>query len=275
VKRRVLLLSSDPAHSVGDVFMFKAGDEPLAVPGGPRNLRIRELDAAAALAVRRSELQAAVDEIVAAFGVESIADGAGMSRLLDLAPPGIDELFGVLSVVDVQDQYDTVVVDTAPTGHALRLLEMPDVAREWIQAFLRVLLKYRELVRPGLLAASLVDVSRSVRRLQQLLRDPSVTRFIVVTRAAEVPRLETERLLRRLRRLGLATPTVVVNARTLAPGACRWCRAVAAAERQEMARLAAAGRGRRGGRVIIQTPLTVPPPRGVAALERWGRAWML
>ena len=90
---------------------------------------------------------------------------------MKLAPPGIDELFGVLSVVDARADYDVIVVDTAPTGHALRLLEMPEAAREWVQVLLRVLLKYRSLVRPGQLAAELVDVSKSIRELQTLLRD--------------------------------------------------------------------------------------------------------
>ena len=130
---------------------------------------------------------------------------------MNLAPPGIDELFGILSVVDARADYDVIVVDTAPTGHALRLLEMPDAAREWMQVLLRVLLKYRSLVRPGQLAAELVDVSKSIRELQALLRDATQTRFIVVTRAAEVPRRETERLLARLRRLHLSTPAVVVQ----------------------------------------------------------------
>ena len=48
---------------------------------------------------------------------------------------------------------------------------MPDAAREWVQVLLRVLLKYRRLVRPGQLAAELVEVSKSIRELQSLLRD--------------------------------------------------------------------------------------------------------
>ena len=91
--------------------------------------------------------------------------------------------------------YDLIVIDTAPTGHALRLLEMPDAAREWVQVLLRVLLKYRTLVRPGQLAGELVKLSKSIRALQALLRDPDEARFIVVTRAAAVPRAGNRRLL--------------------------------------------------------------------------------
>jgi arsenite-transporting ATPase len=284
-RRAVLLLSSDPAHSLGDVFGQHVGDRPVRTLGGPRNLHVREIDAAAALRSRRTGLEAALNEIAGAFGAEAgiAAGGRGAAELMELAPPGIDELFGLVSVVEAREKYPLIVMDTAPTGHALRLLEMPDAARDWVQVLLRVLLKYRSLVRPGQLASELVDLSKSIRALQTLLRNSRETRFIVVTRAAAVPRLETERLLVHLRRLQLAPPAMIVNAMTLAPRRCPLCRATAAAERRELAlltrRTRQKGRGRRGSRagpqcVIIQTPLAVPPPRGAAALDRWAGSWI-
>ena len=268
---RVLLLSTDPAHSLADVFRADVDDTARAIPGAPGNLVVRELDAARALAARRVQFAEALDEIASAAGIEGAGAGIGASELMNLAPPGIDELFGVLSVVDARADYDVIVVDTAPTGHALRLLEMPDAAREWMQVLLRVLLKYRSLVRPGQLAEALVEVSKSIRQLIALLRDAKTTRFIVVTRAAELPRRETARLLAQLRRLHLSTPAIVVNARTLAPGRCARCRAVSAAERRELASLRRVC-GRRCA--IIQAPLSAPPPRGGAALDRWSRRWI-
>jgi arsenite/tail-anchored protein-transporting ATPase len=273
-RHAVLLLSTDPAHSLGDVFGQKIGDCPVAVRRGPQNLHLRELDAAAALASRRSGLEAALNEIGAAFGAGGgdgglATRGRAAAQLMELAPPGIDELFGLVSVVEARSHYPLIIMDTAPTGHALRLLEMPDAAREWVQVLLRVLMKYRSLVRPGQFAAELVDLSKSIRGLQELLRNPRDTRFVVVTRAAAMPRLETERLLVRLRRLRLSAPAVIVNAMTLAPGRCPLCRATAAAERRQLAMLAR----RRVRCAIIQTPLAVPPPRGPAALNRWGALW--
>ncbi len=280
--RRVLLLSTDPAHSLADVFKTAVGDAAHSIPGASRNLVARELDASRALDKRRSQFEAALNEIASAFGADDVnRPGGGASELMNLAPPGIDELFGILSVVDARAEYDVIVVDTAPTGHALRLLEMPEAAREWVQVLLRVLLKYRSLVRPGQLAAELVDVSKSIRELQALLRDGARTAFIVVTRAADVPRRETERLLARLRRLHLSTPAIVVNALTLLPGRCARCRATAAAERRELSALrrlpVLAARGRRFSRgcVIIQTPLAAPSPRGVQALQRWAEHWSI
>jgi anion-transporting ArsA/GET3 family ATPase len=116
-----------------------------------------------------------------------------------------------------------------------------------------------------------VDLSKAIRELIALLRDGNTTRFIVVTRAAELPRRETERLLRRLRRLHLSVPAIVVNALTMTPGRCARCRAVAAAERRELALLRRACGTRCA---IIQTPLSAPPPRGAKALDAWARTWL-
>src|SRR5439155_16786632 len=100
---------------------------------------------------RRATLEAAIDEIGAAFAAD--VEGTRASELLDLAPPGIDELFGMLSVFAARDEFDQILVDTAPTGHALRLLEMPGIVQEWVQLLMRVLLKYKSIVAPGSLAA--------------------------------------------------------------------------------------------------------------------------
>jgi arsenite/tail-anchored protein-transporting ATPase len=269
--RRILLMSTDPAHSLGDVFASRLSNRPSRPAGAPANLAAREVDAEAALAARRHDLESALDEIASTFGAAGVRIGGRGSELLKIAPPGIDELFGILSVVDARTAFDAIVVDTAPTGHALRLLEMPESARAWVNVLMRVLLKYRSVVRAGPLAAELVDLSKSIRDLQALLHDRHATRFIVVARAAQLPRSETERLLKQLRRLQLATPALVVNAMTLTPRRCRRCRATAAAERRELAALRRSSQRR----VIIQTPLTAPPPRGVRALSEWARDWIV
>ena len=278
-ERRVLLLSTDPAHSLSDVLDARVSDAPAVVRHGPKNLLAREIDAPRALMARRADLEAALNEIASTLGPAAPGSGADRAaELMNLAPPGIDELFGIISVVDACADYHAIVVDTAPTGHALRLLEMPDAAREWVQALLRVLLKYRGLVRPGQLAQELVAVAKAVRELQALLRDGTRTRFIAVTRAAEVPRLETERLLKRLRQLQLSTPAIVVNALTGSPGACVRCHTIAAAERRSLAALRRTlrrSRHRPGPCAIIQTPLAAPPPTGVSALEKWAGQWKL
>jgi arsenite-transporting ATPase len=270
--RRVLLISTDPAHSLGDILEVRAGDTPAPVPGAPANLCLRELDATHALALRRAALDRALDELGAAFAADR---EAGLPGLLDLAPPGVDELVGMLSVFEARHEFDQVVVDTAPTGHALRLLETPEIVREWTQVLMRLLLKYHSVVAPGALGAELVDMSRSIRAFHASLGDARHTRFVVVARAADVTVAETARLLRRLRQLKLAVPAVVANGMTLAPGRCARCRRTASTERRPFAALQRLVHGRSHRCAIIQTPLTAPPPRGIRALEQWSGRWRL
>src|SRR5207244_5179395 len=110
--------------------------------------------------------------------------------------------------------YDVVVLDTAPTGHARGLLEMPASALEWVHALLAILLKYRKVIGLGEFGADLVEIARDLRRLKALLGEPRQTRAVLVTRAAEMPRLETARLLAALTRLHVSVSGILVNALT-------------------------------------------------------------
>lgn len=263
----VLLLSTDPAHSLADVLRTPLGDDEREVPG----LRARELDAARAFATRRDRYRAAVEELFASLrggsAFDAPYDRAVMEDLIDLAPPGLDELFALLAIADALPRYQVVVVDTAPTGHALRLLQLLAKAREWVQALLQIQLKYRRVTGLGELARDLTDTARELRELEALLQDPARARFVAVTRPAALPRLETGRLLAALRRLRISCPFLLVNA--LTPPGCSRCRRAAAAEAKEIARLRRIG----GAWAMLGAPRTAPAPRGPLALERFGRSW--
>lgn len=272
--RRILLLSTDPAHSLGDVLAAPVGDEPRPLEGAA-GVFVRELDADRAWAARRDRYRKAVDALFDALRggsrFDPSFDRAVVQDLLDLAPPGLDEVLGMLAVVDAERAYDTVVVDTAPTGHALRLLEMPDGVLEWLHALLAILLKYRQIIGLGDLGAELLDVTHDVKRLAASLRDPASTRVVIVSRAAELPYRETERLLAGLDRLRLPVGALIVNA--VAGGRCAHGRA-----RDEQRALAALGRavgspGRRRCAMIL-APSVAVPPRGPHALARWRAMWM-
>ena len=118
---------------------------------------------------------------------------------------------------------------------------------------------------PALLGRLLLSLSRGVNRLRDLLCDPHLTRFIVVSRAAALPRAETARLVRQLRRLEVPVTALVVNA--FGRGSCAPCRRAAAAERRELAAL----RSSPGMRTLpcLLMPTHLPAPQGAAALEAW------
>jgi len=264
----VLLLSTDPAHSLADVLQMPVGDAELEVEPG---LRARELDAGRMFERRRGKYRAAVEELFATLrggsSFDAPYDRAVMEDLIDLSPPGLDEVLALLAVIEALQGYRLVVVDTAPTGHALRLLELSAKAREWVQVLLQIQLKYRRVTGLGDLARDLTDTARELRELQELLQDPARCRFVPVTRGAALPRLETARLLTNLKKLRIAAPALLVNART--PQGCSRCNRAAADEEREIERLRRICRGC----AMLAAPRIAPAPQGAAALARFARTW--
>ena len=135
-----------------------------------------------------------------------------------------------------------------------------------------ILLKYQPVIGVGDLGAALLRLSRGLGQLRALLTNAARTRFLVVTRAAALPRAETVRLLARLDAAGIAAPIVVVNA--VGAGTCPRCRSEDAREYKEISALARglpAVRGTR--RSLILAPATMPPPSGWRDLRRFFGQW--
>jgi arsenite-transporting ATPase len=128
--RSTLVISTDPAHSLGDALGRRLTARVARVPTRPGSPAVHalELDADRALArwlqTRRPSLR-----LIAERG--TYLDRSDIDQFLGLSFPGVDELGGLLELVRVAEtgRYDTVVVDTAPTGHTLRLLAVPDALR--------------------------------------------------------------------------------------------------------------------------------------------------
>ena len=215
--QKVLLISTDPAHSLGDALGVAVSDRPSPMRGAPRNLFVREMDAARVFERVRMKYAAAIeslfDRIAGGGGFDIGHDRSVMHALIDLAPPGLDELAATVEITEsVSESAGLTVIDTAPTGHALRLLEMPALIHDWTKALMAILLKYQPVTGLGELGQLLLNLSKGLGRLRELLTDDERTRFVVIARPAALPRMESRRLLRRLRRLDISAPFVVINA---------------------------------------------------------------
>lgn len=263
----VLLLSTDPAGSLGDVLGQEVGPASAPVRGVP-GLSAQQVDATAAWSTfqqrYREEVEGLFDGLLAG-GLSATADQQVVHRLIDLAPPGIDELMALLEVVDATEDrpYDAWVLDTAPTGHLLRLLELPELALEWARAVLRLLLKYREVVGLGELAERVLGLTRSLRALRERLTDASQSWVLVVALAETLSVPETRRLLERLPALGIEPGALMVN-RLLAPDGTPRAEALPLAEQ-----LVELG----GGLSCIASPQWPSGPIGAAELARHAESW--
>jgi anion-transporting ArsA/GET3 family ATPase len=132
-----------------------------------------------------------------------------------------------------------------------------------------ILLKYREIVGAGTLAALLVQLSKRLRGLQDILADPARSQFVVVTRAAMVPVRESIDLTDALRSMGIPIGAVVVNA--VGAGDCTRCRGAMGEQARAIARLRTAVAA--GGYAILEAPAEIPPPHRAGALMDWGLTW--
>jgi arsenite/tail-anchored protein-transporting ATPase len=210
-----LIVSTDPAPSIADALAQPVGDEETPVPGVP-GLFARQMDATAAFREFRRSYQQRIDALFDAFvrrGVDAARDRAILRDLLALSPPGIDELYALASLGETLSDrhFARIVIDPAPTGHLLRLLQMPALALDWTHRLMRLMLKYREVAGLGESAAELLSFSRRTRRLGELLRDPEQAGLVVVSLDEPLVRGETSRLVAAARAEGLDVRGVVWN----------------------------------------------------------------
>ena len=149
-----------------------------------------------------------------------------MEHLLDMTPPGIDEVMALLEIMGrlERHEFDTLVVDTAPTGHLIRFLETPDMVRSWLAGAVKLLLKYRGMFGLESAAELVLNHARQARKLRALLLDADRTDFLVVTIPEAMAMAETERLLHALGRFQIACQQIIVNMVT-APSDCSLCAA--------------------------------------------------
>ena len=254
---RVLLVSTDPAPSIADALDQPVGDTEISVVGAER-LIARQMDAAAAFERLRADYQTRVDALfdgLVSRGLDATHDRAVIRDLMALAPPGIDELYALASLGETlaESRFDIVVVDPAPTGHLLRLLEMPALALDWTHRLLRMMLKYREVVGLGETAEELLLFAKRTRGVRDLLADGRRAGLFIVTLDEPLVRGETSRLLGAIAARGVAVIGLLWNRVTGTP-------------------------------TPLSMPATIPqlvgaavapPPRGIDALNRWRDGWTL
>lgn len=205
-ERQYVIISVDPAHSLRDVFANQAP---------PPNLRVETIDTRTRWREFRDQLGDEIERAVNAMtpsGLTVAYDTDAMKRLIEVAPPGADELFAISRLADLTADVSVAetIVDTAPTGHFLRLLDLPKTAGEWVREFMRILLRYRELVPAGTLGEELLRASRALHSLEETLHSDRAS-VVVVTHPERIVVAETQRLIADLRNRGIRVSRVIAN----------------------------------------------------------------
>ena len=209
--KRVLLVSTDPAHSTSDMFERAIGPEP--VPLLP-NLHGLEIDGAFE---SRRYVANVKEHIKDLFGPNILKEA---HRQIDLAAsmPGAEEMalfdrIGAL-IRGEDDRFDLIIFDTAPTGHTLRLIRMPELMEAWIRALSRsrrAMLGIEQDDKTDPVMISLTTRLEHLREFRARLLSPRVCAFVLVMIAERLPIEETARAIEQLEEAGVTVGALVVN----------------------------------------------------------------
>ncbi|MFB6223289.1 MAG: ArsA family ATPase [Haloarcula sp.] len=231
-----LVVSTDPAHSLSDTLEVQ-------IPSTPTRIRediplyAAEIDPEAAvgdgpLGVEEDAL-GGMGELLGGEGMFGGGAGGqaedpigGEEGLLGGSMPGADEAAALRLLLDYidDDRFDRVVIDTAPTGHTLRLLELPETMDSMVGKILQLRERFSGMMDnlTGMFGddedvdaeagiEDLRELSDRIEHLRSILQDPRKTDFRIVMVPEELSVVESERLLAQLDGYNIPVSTVVVN----------------------------------------------------------------
>ena len=214
---RTLVLSTDPAGTLADVLGCALGGDHRAVTG-VGSLWASQLDAAAA---RTDFLGKWGDVLATIIDRGTYLDRDDIHGLVDATLPGIDETMALLALADLADRNDwqRLILDTAPTGHTLRLLALPETFDALIALLDTMQAKHRFMVsalmhryRADEADAFIADLRAKVAKLRGLLTDQARMGVVLVSRPEPVVVAETVRYANRLAVMHVSVRAVVMNA---------------------------------------------------------------
>ena len=295
--RRVLVVSTDPAHNLGHLWERPVGDRitPLARDLGGGALDGIEVDPVSTTDAHLAAVGATIRRLMP----EHLA--AEVDKHMELArdSPGTHEsavLERIAELVDTDlDDYDLIVFDTAPSGHTARLMALPEIMSAWTEGLLRRRgraekfgaalrgLEDRDAASESILGTGRprdpreerdLEIRRILLRrrerfeaLREVLVDAERCSFVIVLAAERLPVLETAELHEQLVRAGVHVGALVVNKRSPAD-AGDFLAERRALEEVHVATL----RGALPGVPLLQVPLLPGDVVGQDALERFGDA---
>lgn len=212
--RKVRVISIDPAHSLGDALETTLGHEPMMLT---ENLSAQEINAHRVLDRFREEyLWELADMMSGDTGDDSLKIAYGPEawrQIVSQALPGIDEMLSLLTVMEQleQGEQDLIILDTAPTGHLLRFLEMPTALGDWLTWIFKLWIKYQNIAGHTELMGRLRNLRQRVMQAQKQLKNPNYTEFIGVVQSQQAIVAEAERLTQSLLEKGVSQRYIVHN----------------------------------------------------------------
>ncbi|SLM37055.1 arsenite translocating atpase [Lasallia pustulata] len=221
VRKSVLLISTDPAHNLSDAFSQKFGKEARLIEGFT-NLSAMEIDPNGSIQDLLKEGGEGAEEAMAGLG-----GMGGMMQDLAFSIPGVDEAMSFAEVLKQVKSlsYETIIFDTAPTGHTLRFLQFPTVLEKALAKLSQLSTQFGPMLnsvigaRGGLPGGQNLDeVLQKMESLRETIgevntqfKNPDMTTFVCVCIPEFLSLYETERMIQELASYQIDTHCIVVN----------------------------------------------------------------
>jgi len=227
-KFKTLLISTDPAHSVSDCLEQEIGYRVVKV-NGTTNLSVIEVVADEALTDFKIKHEIELKKL---FATSTALDSEDIDEIMTLSIPGIDEIMSFKTIIDFieEGQYDKYVVDTAPTGHALRLISSQKLLDAWIKVAAKMRWKYRYMItsfsgtyKQDDVDEFLFNLKKTVKRIEKILQDNTKCEFIPVCIPELMAISEIGRLVSNLNESKIIPRQIVLNNVMTSEG-CDFCK---------------------------------------------------
>lgn len=206
--RRVLLVTTDPASNLGDVFGQVIGMDPTPIPACP-GLEAEEVDPVQLAAQYRESVVGPYRGVLPDDAIANIEEQLSGSCTVEIA--AFDRFASLLSSDEIAQTYDNVIFDTAPTGHTLRMLELPSAWTSYLNQNTTGTSCLGQL-------AGLGPKRDAYRRAMEVLRDGNSTALVLVSRAQTLALGEAARAAAELSGVGIRPRLLVVNGVLGRPG---------------------------------------------------------
>lgn len=239
--QKTLIISTDPAHSLSDSFDQDLSGGDMVKLNGFDNLFAMEINPQEAggdlkLFAGVEENDEAVGDIMSSLsslGFDEVGD------LFETMPPGVDEALALAKVIQfLEDEkyqdFKRIIFDTAPTGHTLRLLSLPDFLDSFIGKIYKMRVKMTNITsafKSMMGMASQRDTSldimdnlkKHVVKVKELFKDPISTEFMIVTIPTIMAANESSRLAEQLKIEGINVNEVIINQIMPDNIECKYC----------------------------------------------------
>lgn len=274
-KHKTLIISIDPAHSLSDSFQFTIGNE---VKKLRKNLYGLEIDPEKSIGEYKKKLLPQLNKI-------SFLKGSGLEDIFDIAgtTPGIDEIaaFDKFLQYMSSDEYDIIVFDTAPTGHALRFLSLPDVLDSWIGKMIKIRARFSSMAGlvkrilpfgkddeiPQIGTEQLDKMKDRIKKAKEILTNPDKINFTIVMIAEHMSIYESEFLMKTLKEYKIPVNTIIVNQLIPNNPSCKFCTDKRKTQQNRMETI----RKKFTGKEIKEVELLKEEVVGVPILEKIGK----